>query len=134
MGDYGVGDGRAGEGDYCGGVIFDEARQITLEEGVPALYRSQQTIIVGDEKQMPPTDFFTARPNDDDPDDLEAEGEGEEEEWISHDVDSLLAQGARKLNSVLLSWHYRSHFETLISYSNHAFYEGGLLTIPHKTI
>jgi predicted DNA-binding WGR domain protein len=36
--------------------------------------------------------------------------------------------------STLLSWHYRSHFETLISYSNHAFYEGNLLTIPDKII
>jgi predicted DNA-binding WGR domain protein len=34
----------------------------------------------------------------------------------------------------MLSWHYRSRFETLISYSNHAFYDAGLLTIPDKTI
>src|SRR3982751_4297437 len=50
-------------------VIFDEASQITLEEGVPALYRSPQTIIVGDDKQMPPTNFFSAKAED--PDDLE---------------------------------------------------------------
>ncbi len=41
-------------------VIFDEASQITLEEGIPALYRAKQTIIVGDDKQMPPTNFFFA--------------------------------------------------------------------------
>jgi len=34
----------------------------------------------------------------------------------------------------MLSWHYRSRYETLISYSNHAFYEAGLLTIPDMTI
>ncbi len=34
----------------------------------------------------------------------------------------------------MLSWHYRSRYETLISYSNHAFYDAGLLTIPDKTI
>ena len=34
----------------------------------------------------------------------------------------------------MLSWHYRSHYETLISYSNHAFYGASLLTIPDKTI
>jgi len=113
-------------------VIFDEASQITLEEGVPALYRSGQTIIVGDEKQMPPTDFFSARTED--PDDMDKAGDGDENEWFSDDADSLLVQGARKLDSTLLSWHYRSHYETLISYSNHAFYEGDLLTIPDKTI
>jgi hypothetical protein len=34
----------------------------------------------------------------------------------------------------MLSWHYRSRYETLISYSNHAFYGGGLLTIPDRVI
>jgi predicted DNA-binding WGR domain protein len=34
----------------------------------------------------------------------------------------------------MLSWHYRSHYETLISFSNHAFYDAALLTIPDKTI
>lgn len=112
-------------------VIFDEASQITLEEGIPALFRSPQTIIVGDDKQMPPTNFFTARIED--ADDLMTNG-GEGEEWLSDDADSLLVQGTRKLNSSMLSWHYRSRYETLISFSNHAFYKAGLLTIPDRTI
>lgn len=113
-------------------VIFDEASQITLEEGIPALFRSTQTIIVGDDKQMPPTNFFNARAED--PDDLEKFNEENEDELLNADADSLLVQGARKLDSTMLSWHYRSHYETLISYSNHAFYEAALLTIPDKTI
>jgi len=117
---------------YFDVVIFDEASQITLEEGIPSLFRSQQTIIVGDDKQMPPTNFFTARAED--PDDLEAFNEEIEDELLSADADSLLVQGARKLSSTMLSWHYRSHYETLISYSNHAFYNAALLTIPDKTI
>jgi predicted DNA-binding WGR domain protein/DNA polymerase III delta prime subunit len=117
---------------YFDVVIFDEASQITLEEGIPALFRAPQTIIVGDEKQMPPSNFFHARTED--PQDLETfEGESEDE-ILSTEADSLLVQGSRKLNSSLLSWHYRSRYETLISYSNHAFYEAGLLTIPDKTI
>lgn len=132
MSPYSVSDSLPLNNENFDVVIFDEASQITLEEGVPALYRSMQTIIVGDEKQMPPTDFFGARK--DDPDDLERSSEPEENEWLSDDADSLLVQGARKLESTLLSWHYRSHYETLISYSNHAFYEGDLLTIPDKTI
>ncbi len=111
-------------------VIFDEASQITLEEGVPALYRAPQTIIVGDDRQMPPTDFFSAKAGD--PDDLERNEE--EDEILSADADSLLTQGARKMNSVMLGWHYRSHSETLISYSNHAFYGANLLTIPDRSI
>jgi predicted DNA-binding WGR domain protein len=117
---------------YFDVVIFDEASQITLEEGIPALYRSPQTIIVGDDKQMPPTNFFTARVED--PDDLESFNNETEDELLSTDADSLLVQGSRKLSSTMLSWHYRSRYETLISYSNHAFYDAGLLTIPDKTI
>lgn len=118
--------------NYFDVVIFDEASQITLEEGIPALFRAPQTIIVGDDKQMPPSNFFTAKSED--PEDLEIiEGE-KEDEILSSDADSLLVQGSRKLNSTMLSWHYRSRYETLISYSNHAFYEAGLLTIPDKTI
>ena len=120
------------ETNYFDVVIFDEASQITLEEGIPALYRSPQTIIVGDDKQMPPTNFFTAKAED--PDDLENFNDENSDELLSTDADSLLVQGARKLSSTMLSWHYRSHYETLISYSNHAFYEAALLTIPDKTI
>jgi len=42
-------------------VIYDEASQITLEEGIPALFRAPQTIIVGDDKQMPPSNFFNTK-------------------------------------------------------------------------
>ena len=137
MSPYSVSDSLPLDSDHFDVVIFDEASQITLEEGVPALYRSRQTIIVGDEKQMPPTDFFAVQSKDRDRDDLEGPGnmdDLDDDEWLSDDADSLLAQGTRKLNSALLSWHYRSHYETLISFSNHAFYEGALLTIPDKTI
>jgi superfamily I DNA and/or RNA helicase/predicted DNA-binding WGR domain protein len=132
MSPYSVSDSLPLDSDQFDVVIFDEASQISLEEGVPAMYRSGQAIIVGDEKQMPPTDFFSARSED--PDDLARIDDEDGDEWLNHDADSLLVQGTRKLNSVLLSWHYRSHYETLISFSNHAFYEGNLFTIPDKTI
>ena len=41
-------------------VIFDEASQIFTEDAVGAIYRGSQLIIAGDNKQMPPTDFFRA--------------------------------------------------------------------------
>lgn len=113
-------------------VIFDEASQITLEEGIPALFRASQTIIVGDDKQMPPSNFFSSKAED--PEDLEIIDGENSDEILSADTDSLLVQGSRKLNSTMLSWHYRSRYETLISYSNHAFYDAGLLTIPDKLV
>lgn len=125
-----VSDSLALDQPFFDAVIFDEASQITLEEGVPSLYRAPQTIIVGDDRQMPPTDFFSAKSGD--PDDLERDDE--EDEILSADADSLLVQGARKMNSYMLGWHYRSHFETLISFSNHAFYDAALLTIPDRSI
>lgn len=101
-------------------VIYDEASQITLEEGMPPLFRAPQTIIVGDKMQMPPSNFFNKK----------TEEEDDDEELLMEQVDSLLDQGSRKLPSVMLQWHYRSRHETLIGYSNAAFYENKLLTIP----
>ncbi len=115
---------------YFDVVIFDEASQITLEEGIPPMFRAGKSIIVGDEMQMPPTNFFSA--GNTDPDDLNIPESGADEEPISLDADSLLTQGARKLEHVMLGWHYRSRNESLISYSNAAFYNGALLTIPDR--
>ena len=111
-------------------VIYDEASQITLEEGVPALFRTGQTIIVGDEMQMPPTNFFNTTSGDVD----EEEDATEERIGIALDADSLLSQGVRKLPGVMLGWHYRSRHESLISFSNAAFYGRGLLTIPDQQL
>lgn len=101
-------------------VIFDEASQITVEEGIPPLYRADQAIIVGDEMQMPPSDFFSTKVDDSD----------EDAEFLSMDAESLLNQGARKLPQVTLGWHYRSRQEALINFSNFAFYHGELMSIP----
>ncbi|MBL4702974.1 MAG: WGR domain-containing protein, partial [Flavobacteriales bacterium] len=111
-------------------VIFDEASQITLEEGIPSIYRAKQAIIVGDEMQMPPTKFFSSKGVD--TDDLDQE-ETEFEE-VELDADSLLSQAARNLSSRMLGWHYRSRHEALIGFSNAAFYGNNLLTIPDNKI
>jgi len=109
-------------------VIFDEASQIPVEEGIPALFRAPQTIIVGDDKQMPPGQFFQHRSADAEDTDLP-----EDEAAYPTDAESLLVQGAGKLPGTMLSWHYRSRYESLISFSNHAFYGAELLTIPDHT-
>lgn len=112
-------------------VIFDEASQIPMEEAVPALYRAPQVIVVGDEMQLPPTNFFTARA--DEPTQIEAE-EDEERVTILLDADSLLTQSAKNLPATLLAWHYRSRSELLIGFSNAAFYAGNLYTIPDRRL
>lgn len=111
-------------------VVFDEASQIPTEEAVPALSRAAQTVVVGDEMQLPPTNFF-ATGGDDDEAQIEAEEDGERIA-INLDADSLLNQAARNLPATLLAWHYRSRYEALISFSNAAFYEGRLITIPDR--
>lgn len=112
-------------------VIFDEASQILVEEAIPAVYRAQQVIVVGDEMQLPPTNFFSATRSDEDPllDTDEAETAIQD-----LDADSFLTQSARNLPSTMLGWHYRSRYESLISYSNHAFYEARLLTVPDRQL
>ncbi|MEO5866237.1 MAG: AAA domain-containing protein [Sphingomonas sp.] len=113
-------------------VIFDEASQIPTEEAVPALARAPQIVVVGDEMQLPPTSFFAAA-RDEDEMQVTAEQDGETMS-ILLDADSLLNQAARALPATLLAWHYRSRSEALISFSNAAFYDGRLVTIPDRTI
>jgi predicted DNA-binding WGR domain protein len=120
------------ETDLFDAVIFDEASQIPMEEAVPALFRAPQVIIVGDEMQLPPTSFFTARSSED-ATDIEVE-EDDERIAISLDADSLLTQSAKNLPATLLAWHYRSRSESLIGFSNAAFYAGNLFTIPDRTL
>jgi predicted DNA-binding WGR domain protein len=112
-------------------VIFDEASQIPVEEAVPALSRARQVVVVGDEMQLPPTSFFAAGAGASDELDVEEDGE---RIAISLDADSLLSQAARNLPATLLAWHYRSRHEALISFSNAAFYAGGLVTIPDRQL
>lgn len=110
-------------------VIFDEASQIPMEEAIPAIYRSHQAIVVGDEMQLPPTTFFASAKTDDESVIVEEEGERIE---VDLDSDSFLTQSAQNLPSTLLAWHYRSRYEALISFSNSAFYSGNLYTIPDR--
>ena len=99
-------------------VIFDEASQIPTNEAVGAIARGKTIIIVGDTKQMPPTTFFTSNKTT-------------EEEFDVDDLESILEDcQALKMQSLLLSWHYRSKHESLISFSNNEYYENKLHTFP----
>lgn len=109
-------------------VIFDEASQIPVEDAVPTLFRAGQTIVVGDRMQLPPTRFFSAASEGDELL-IDDDGFGI---TIALDADSFLTQADQALDSVMLAWHYRSRSESLIDYSNHAFYHGRLATVPDR--
>ncbi|MDH5327889.1 MAG: AAA domain-containing protein [Gammaproteobacteria bacterium] len=110
-------------------VIFDEASQITLEEAIPSIFRANQSVVVGDQMQMPPTNFFSAKSGGGEEEVLEFY---EDDELVEYDLNSnsFLTHVANNLESRRLGWHYRSRSEALISFSNWAFYQGSLLTVP----
>jgi len=106
-------------------VVFDEASQIPVWDAVGAIARGQQLIVVGDPKQLPPTNFFNrSEDNNDD----EALVEQEDLESI---LDELLSHGLRHKR---LQWHYRSRHEGLIAFSNHNYYANDLLTFPSPDV
>ncbi len=103
-------------------VIFDEASQITTWDAIGAIARAKQTIIVGDPKQLPPTNFF-GRAEDDE--------SGDEIEDHERDLESILDEAtASGLPTLMLNWHYRSRHESLIAFSNYHYYRNQLVTFP----
>ncbi|GAB6122509.1 DUF3320 domain-containing protein [Dysgonomonas termitidis] len=99
-------------------IVFDEASQMPTYEAVGAIARGKNVVIVGDPKQMPPTNFFSV--NSTDEDNIEME-----------DLESILDDClALSMPSKYLLWHYRSKHESLIAFSNSEYYDNKLLTFP----
>jgi superfamily I DNA and/or RNA helicase/very-short-patch-repair endonuclease len=98
-------------------VVFDEASQITVWDAVGTIARGKNVIIVGDPKQMPPTNFFSKSSTDDLTDEA--------------DLESILDQAlSARLPHHRLTGHYRSRHESLIAFSNSHYYENSLVTFP----
>ena len=104
-------------------VVFDEASQIFPQDAVGAVYRGRQLIVVGDSRQMPPTNFFTSM----------VETESDEETGDVADFESILDICQAAFPQLSLKWHYRSRYESLIAFSNNSFYGGSLITFPSVT-
>jgi very-short-patch-repair endonuclease len=101
-------------------VVFDEASQIPVWDAVGAIARGKQLAVVGDPKQLPPTNFFSKS--------TDSEGTGEEQiEDLESILDECLGAG---MNRLTLRWHYRSRHESLITFSNVNYYESRLITFP----
>lgn len=120
-------------------VIYDEASQIPVEFALPTLYRAKVAIVSGDEKQMPPTAFFSSKVENDETDLYESdEAEGTltdqeraelSESWDRRDIkdcSNLLELAKASLPATTLQIHYRSTYRELISFSNASFYDNRL--------
>jgi very-short-patch-repair endonuclease len=105
-------------------LVIDEASQMRPEDALGGLLRAQQVIVVGDQKQLPPTDFFSR--SDDGP-----SAAGDDEDFEDIDDESILEACQKTFRQVrMLRWHYRSRCESLITFSNKEFYRNDLITFP----
>lgn len=110
-------------------VIMDEASQILPEDAIGAIARSAHkngsAVIVGDPKQLPPTNFFQAAVDGNGGDD----GDGDDDTVIAQEMESILDTVIpdATFQTRRLTWHYRSRHESLIAFSNHHFYDSKLI-------
>lgn len=100
-------------------VVMDEASQIKPQDALGTIARGKQLIVVGDPKQLPPTSFFDKAVESDDDDTTAIE-----------QSESILDVSLPMFNARRLRWHYRSRHESLIAFSNQAFYESNLIVFP----
>ncbi len=106
-------------------VVFDEASQVSPGDAINCIYRGSALILAGDQKQLPPANFFAAGAADD-------SDEWSEDSDDAADFESVLdlAKASGAYRSLTLRWHYRSLHEALIAFSNATFYQGQLVTFP----
>ena len=112
-------------------VIFDEASQMYIEKGIPAILRAKSVIIAGDSKQLRPSNLGSGRidfnTDDDDMESFSAEDSG----IAALEEESLLDVARFKYPPMMLDFHYRSKYAELIAFSNYAFYGGKLNVSPN---
>lgn len=105
-------------------LVIDEASQVQPIDALGAIARAKQIVVVGDERQLPPTRFFSKTLGDGSDD---ADSDGAQ----AADVESILGLcRARGLPERMLRWHYRSRHQSLIAVSNQQFYENKLVIVP----
>ena len=105
-------------------IVMDEASQLKPEDAIGTIARGGQIVVVGDPKQLPPTNFFQRLMEPDEDQDEDLLSVIEEGESIL-DVASTLYQPVRRLR-----WHYRSRHHSLIAFSHREFPQGDLTIFP----
>lgn len=114
-------------------LVIDEASQVRPEDALGAIARANQIVVVGDQKQLPPSAFFDRLLDDEASDDADDEGEQDLLGGAAKlgSMESILSLcEARGLGSRMLQWHYRSRDPSLIRMSNREFYDDGLILPP----
>ena len=94
--------------DYFDAAIFDEASQVFPEDAVPSIVRAAKVIVVGDRKQLPPTNFFRRADDEESLDEDDATDEGDRfigTESILDAIVGLVGQG--QVGEQYLRVHYR---------------------------
>src|SRR6185437_9797462 len=107
-------------------VIFDEASQIVPADAIPSIMRGHQIVVAGDDRQLPPTNFFRQFSD-------EADEPAEDDESLvsfGAGFESILDALRPLLPTAPLAWHYRSRDERLVAFSNSRIYGGALTTFP----
>jgi very-short-patch-repair endonuclease len=105
-------------------VVMDEASQLRPEDALGAVARGKQLVVVGDPKQLPPTNFFDRLMDEEDDD-------GDAASAVVEGVESILGVCEHLYRPIrTLRWHYRSQHESLIAFSNSQFYENRLVVFP----
>ena len=110
-------------------VIMDEASQIKPEDAMGALLRGRRAAVVGDPRQLPPTNFFDRSLDDGQDSETEEEDEilSSEDRVSAESILDVASQAFRPIRR--LRWHYRSRHQDLIEFSNREFYGDNPLVV-----
>ena len=109
-------------------ILFDEASQCFVENGLPSLYRTSQAVVVGDKAQLQPSDLYIGKWEEEENEDLS------EDSLLPQSSVSLLDWASTSLPQTSLLGHYRSQSPELIDFSNQYFYKGRITLIPAYTV
>lgn len=95
-------------------AIIDGASQMRIEDGIAAILRAKQVVVVGDSMHLPPCGRYP-----EDGANMPYEG-----------CESILDACVKALPQRFLGYHYRSQDESLFAFSNHHFYGDRVVTFP----
>ena len=111
-------------------LLLTKRVQVAPEDALGVVARAKQIIVVGDDKQLPPTNFFkmvNAGEDDGEEEGMEAQVRPDR----PSDFESILTLArTRGISERMLAWHYRSKHPSLIALSNEECYAGRLLLPP----
>lgn len=107
-------------------LVVDEASQIEPIDALGAIARCAQVVVVGDERQLPPTRFFAKLTSE-----IDEQEDDDSVTFQARDAESILDLClAKGMPYRMLNWHYRSKHQSLIAVSNREFYDNKLFIVP----